>query len=122
MRSRFFSCLLFIIGGKRILDSFKNGNEEEVFDVFNLIVVLVLAIVTSIDAFAVGLSFALLHILPLVPALIIGLISGLFSIGGVYIGKRAGHFLGRRVDILGGVILILIGVRILFMHLGLECS
>ena len=117
MRSRFFSCLLFIIGGKMILDSFKNGNEEEVFDVFNLIVVLVLAIATSIDAFAVGLSFSLLHIMPLIPALIIGLISATFSVGGVYSGGKIGHILGKQVDVLGGVILILIGVRILLEHL-----
>lgn len=109
--------LLFVIGGKMILDSFKNGNEEEVPDVFNLIVVLVLAIATSIDAFAVGLSFSLLHIMPLIPALIIGLISATFSVGGVYSGGKIGHILGKQVDVLGGVILILIGVRILLEHL-----
>ena len=109
--------LLFIIGGKMIIDGIKDGHEEEAPDVFNLVAVFILAVATSIDALAVGLSFSFLHIVPLIPALIIGLISAIFSVGGVYSGGKVGHILGKRVDILGGIILILIGVRILLEHL-----
>jgi len=109
--------LLFIIGGKMIIDGIKDGHEEEAPDVFNLVAVFILAVATSIDALAVGLSFSLLHIFPLIPALIIGLVSAIFSVGGVYSGGKIGHILGKRVDILGGVILTLIGIRILLEHL-----
>ncbi|HOJ95359.1 MAG TPA: manganese efflux pump MntP family protein [Methanospirillum sp.] len=108
--------LLFIIGGKMILDGIKDGHEEEAPDIFNLVAVLILAVATSIDALAVGLSFALLHITPLIPAFIIGLISGFFSIGGVFTGGKVGHLVGKRIDLLGGCILILIGVRIVLEH------
>jgi len=110
------SGLLFIIGGKMAMEGIRDGHEEEAPDIFNLIPVLILAIATSIDALAVGLSFAFLHIVPFIPAVIIGLISGVLSIAGVYSGGKIGHILGRRVDILGGVILILIGIKILLEH------
>jgi putative Mn2+ efflux pump MntP len=109
--------LLFIIGGKMIFDGIKDGLEEEAPDVFNLVIVIILAVATSIDALAVGLSFSFLYIVPLIPAVIIGLISALFSIGGIFSGGKVGYVLGKRVDIPGGVILVLIGVRIILEHL-----
>ena len=105
--------LLFIIGGKMALEGIRDGGEEEPANVMNLVSVTVLAVATSIDALAVGISFAFLDVAPLIPAIIIGLVAFAFSIVGVGIGGKLGHLLGRRVDILGGVILILIGIRIL---------
>ena len=61
--------LLFIIGGKMVLDGIKDGHEEEAPDVFNFVAVFILAVATSIVTLAVGLGFSLLHIAPLIPAL-----------------------------------------------------
>jgi manganese efflux pump family protein len=111
------SFLLFIIGGKMLIEGIRNENEGDVPDIFNLVVILTLSVATSIDALAVGISYAVLNISPLIPSIIIGLVSGVVSISGVYGGGKAGHILGNRVDILGGVILLLIGVKILFEHI-----
>jgi putative Mn2+ efflux pump MntP len=82
----------------------------------NLLAVTWLAIATSIDALAVGISYAFLNMPVLVPALIIGIVAALFSCTGVFLGGKLGPLLGRRVDIVGGLILVLIGIRILLGH------
>lgn len=78
---------------------------------------IVLSVATSIDALAVGLSFALTGQQIGWPAFIIGITSLLFTIAGLLIGDRLGKHLGRRMEIVGGVILIGIGLRILLEHL-----
>ena len=78
---------------------------------------LLLSIATSIDALAVGLSFAVLNITILAPALIIGFITGGLSHAGIILGRKVGHLLEGKVEIAGGVILILIGLKILFEHM-----
>lgn len=110
------SILLFAIGGKMIYDGFQDTSGEEGIDVYNLSAVFVLAVATSIDALAVGISFAFLKVSPFVPAGIIGLVAAVVSVTGVYTGGKAGHLIGERVDILGGAILVLIGLRILLQH------
>jgi putative Mn2+ efflux pump MntP len=77
-----------------------------------------LSIATSIDALAVGLSLSFLEVSILTPAIIIGIITFALSFVGVYIGKRFGGFL-KKIGVLGGVILIGIGIKILFEHLGI---
>ena len=77
----------------------------------------VLSVATSIDALAVGLSLALLGVEIWHPALVIGLVALVFTAVGLHLGKRFGALLGRRMEIVGGVILIAIGVRILVEHL-----
>ena len=72
-----------------------------------------LAIATSIDAFAVGLTYALLNEEILMPSIIIGIVAFLFSIIGIFLGRKIGDYFGGRFQILGGVILILIGIKIL---------
>jgi putative Mn2+ efflux pump MntP len=78
---------------------------------------LLLAVATSIDSLGVGLSFALLATFILIPALVIGAVSAIFSFAGVLLGNRMAEHFGERVEILGGIILIGIGLRILLEHL-----
>ena len=73
----------------------------------------VLAIATSIDAFAVGITIALLKDPILISSAIIGIVAFLFSIAGIFIGKKLGNYVGDKFQILGGIILILIGIKIL---------
>ena len=107
--------LLAFIGAKMINDSAKSegSKEEEV----TLLIALVLAVATSIDALMVGLGFAFLETPILIPALIIGAVTFALSYLGFIFGSRMGVIFGRKVKALGGLILILIGIRILIEHL-----
>lgn len=109
--------MLFAIGGKMVAEGIRDGEDENVPEVLNLPAVTYLAIATSIDALAVGISFAVLNTPVLVPALVIGIVAAVVSYAGVYLGGKLAHVLGRRVDIAGGLILVLIGVKILLEHL-----
>ncbi|NLV28361.1 MAG: manganese efflux pump [Methanomicrobiales archaeon] len=107
------AALLFIIGGKMTYEGFSDRKEESP-DIFNILAIITLSIATSIDALAVGIGFAFLEIIPLIPSFIIGIISAVFSVAGIYTGGKVGHLLGKKVDILGGFILILIGLKVFF--------
>ena len=107
--------LLTLIGVKMIYESY--ALVEKTFNVRKFRVLLVLAIATSIDALAVGLSFALLEIPILTPALVIGSVTFLVSLSGVFIGHKAGKMMEKKAEVLGGLILIGIGVKILLQHL-----
>ncbi len=76
-----------------------------------------LAIATSIDAFAVGLSFAVLRVSIVWPVIIIGLVAALMSILGVYLGNRLGQTFGKRMEVIGGLILVSIGIRVVISHM-----
>ena len=114
--------LLGFIGGKMIWESF-GDEEDQHFNPSRLRTQLLLAIATSIDASAIGISFACTGFTELsqltMPLLIIGIVSFLFSIVGYHLGRRFGKTITRRIkpELLGGVILILIGVKILITHL-----
>ncbi|MGJ7029450.1 MULTISPECIES: manganese efflux pump MntP [Methanothermobacter] len=108
--------LLLIIGLKMIYESFML--EEDEFE-FNYRELFILSIATSIDAFAVGVSFALLDLSIWLPVLIIGVLSFIMSIGGSYLGERIGHIFENRTEALGGVILIIIGLKILLENTAL---
>jgi putative Mn2+ efflux pump MntP len=109
--------LLGLIGCKMIYESFrlKRGNEETAS--LSLYVLLMLSLATSIDALAVGLSFAFLKIPIATPIIVIGTVTFLLSFVGVAFGSKFGHLLGRKVEIAGAVILICIGTKILIEHL-----
>lgn len=109
--------ILTVIGGKMVVEGMATDKKKSVSDVGHLLAITVLALATSIDALAVGLSFAFLEVEVLVPALIIGLVAFGFSVAGVALGVRLERILGTRIEILGGLILIAIGARILFGHL-----
>jgi putative Mn2+ efflux pump MntP len=76
-----------------------------------------LSIATSIDALAVGFSLSVIGVSIWFPAFIIGLVAGVLTVVGMLVGRRIGDRWGPRVEILGGVVLIVIGTRILFEHL-----
>ena len=107
--------LLTIIGVKMIYESIRN-KPAKFLRAYTLKVILVLSIATSIDALAVGLSFSFLDISIFFPAIIIGVITFLLSFFGVYVGGRFGKVLKNRIEILGGLILIVIGLKILLEH------
>ncbi len=104
--------LLLIIGLNMIRESL-TGDGEEITDNFSFKEVTLLAIATSIDAFAVGITIALLKDPLLISSAIIGVVAFAFSIAGIFIGKKLGDYVGDKFQILGGVILIIIGFKIL---------
>ena len=104
--------LLLIIGVNMIRESIQ-GDDEDISDEFSFKEVTLLAIATSIDAFAVGITIALLKDPILISSAIIGIVAFLFSIVGIFIGKKLGNYVGDKFQIIGGVILILIGIKIL---------
>lgn len=112
--------LLAVIGGKMAVESFKkeeedSSKENEKLDVKEL---LVLAVATSIDALAVGITFAFLQV-SIVPAVsLIGVITFVLSAVGVFIGHKFGAKFKSKAELAGGIILILIGLKILLEHLG----
>ena len=78
---------------------------------------LVLSIATSIDALAIGFTLSLLNVFIVTPSIIIGIVTFALSFIGVYIGNRFGHFFENKIEAIGGLILIGIGIKILIEHL-----
>lgn len=112
--------LLCIIGGKMIIESFEEEKDSASFNIRSLKVILLLSVATSIDALAIGVGFAFLGFegaAIAVPIIMIALMSFAFGFAGCMLGKKAGEKLGSKVEALGGLILILIGVKILLEHL-----
>lgn len=108
--------LLVLIGGKMVYDS-RQIREEDDRDPLNLYILFTLAIATSIDALAIGVTFSFLDISILEPVLIIGLVTFILSLMGTYIGAFFGHIFEDKIELAGGIILIGIGVKILLEHL-----
>ncbi|HRF91648.1 MAG TPA: manganese efflux pump MntP family protein [Desulfobacter postgatei] len=109
--------LLAILGIRMVISGLKNESEKDVMTDYNNPMALVsMGVGTSIDAFAVGISFALLSIRIWYSAIIIGAVTFLASMTAIRIGKSAGTRLGRRVEIIGGLILIAIGLKIFLEH------
>lgn len=106
--------MLFAIGGKMIYEGIHGSEEEGKTDVLDIPAVSCLAVATSIDAFAAGISFAFLGMTILFPAIIIGIIAAIISCIGVFLGGKLAGVIGRRANIAGGLILVLLGIRILF--------
>jgi len=109
--------LLSFIGAKMIYEALKNNGEEEKEKTLKMRLLLTLAVATSIDALMVGLSFAFLQTSILLPVAAIGVVTFTLSFAGFYFGGILGKTFGHRIEILGGLILIAIGVKILVEHL-----
>jgi len=109
--------LLIIIGCRMIYEAFCSHQGKKLIRPTKLFVLFGLAIATSIDALAVGLSFSLLDTRIFLPALLIGVVTFALSFCGVMMGKSLGAKWGERAHVFGGIVLILIGIKILFEHL-----
>lgn len=110
------SGLLAFIGIKMIYEAFY-GSPDGKAGSLSYPVLFVLAVATSIDALAVGISFAFLKTSILEPAVIIGCVTFFISFCGAIVGYRIGHFFENEVEILGGLILIGLGIKILAEHM-----
>lgn len=110
--------LLGIIGGKMVKEAF-GENEENCNDDTNFKTMVILAIATSIDALAVGITFAFLKVNVFLAVTLIGIITFVLSVLGVKIGNKFGDKYERKAELAGGCILILMGIKILIEHLGI---
>jgi len=108
--------LLAFLGIKMIVEGLKKTNDDGTKDFSSTIVLLTIALGTSIDAFAVGISFALLNVMIWKSGILIGVVTFLASMTAIRIGKSAGERLGNKVEIIGGLILIAIGLKIFLEH------
>lgn len=110
--------LLAIIGGNMIKEAMSK-EEDEVNDSFSFRTMLPLAVATSIDALAVGISFAFLGVDIIEAAILIGITTFVLSGIGVFVGNIFGSKYKSKAELAGGIVLILIGLKILFEHLGI---
>ncbi len=110
--------LLVLVGGKMIWDSFHHEKEPtRAGDPTRGMTLLVLSVATSIDALAVGLSFAFLKA-PIVQAgVIIGVVCFLMTAAGMVFGRKLGELFGKKAELAGGLVLLGIGIKILWEHL-----
>jgi putative Mn2+ efflux pump MntP len=111
--------LLSAVGAKMIYESFKITPARESFNPSNIWVLLVLSVATSIDALAIGVTISLLPVSIAMAVVIIGLVTFMLSYLGVFIGKKFGHFFENKIEAVGGLILIALGLKILIQHLSL---
>ncbi|MCL2040210.1 MAG: manganese efflux pump MntP family protein [Bacteroidetes bacterium] len=111
--------LLFLgfVGIKLIYEAVKNKDELEIKkDFFRYRNILTLSLITSLDALAIGFSFALLHINILIPNVIISVVVGIMSLLGIFVGGKLSKMFSKIMKIIAGIILIIIGLLQLFEH------
>ena len=104
------------IGLKMIYESLKMDSNQEKKEL-SYYTIIILSIATSIDALAVGVSFVFLKVDILLPVILIGVITFIMSFIGVFIGNKFGKLFGSKIEIIGGLVLIGIGSKILIEHL-----
>ena len=108
--------LLSAVGGKMVYESFKIKPAEEIFNPSDIFILLILSVATSIDALVVGITLPLLRVSIALAVVIIGLVTFVLSYLGVFIGKKFGHFFESKIEALGGLILVALGLKILIEH------
>lgn len=109
--------LLAFIGGNMIKESFSKS--EELNDDFGFKTMFLMAVATSVDALAVGITFAFLNVSIIPAASLIGVTTFIIAAVGIYIGNVFGAKYKSKAELAGGIILVLIGVKILLEHLGI---
>lgn len=105
-----------VVGGKMVVESFRIKKEEKGFDPTKIGVLLVLSVATSIDALAIGATLSLITSSVFLAVCVIGVVTLVLSYLGVLVGKRFGHIFENKIEALGGVVLIFIGIKIVFEH------
>lgn len=112
--------LLSLVGGNMLREAVFGDDEDSAADkdATRGLTLVVLSVATSIDALAVGFSMSMLNIPIVTPALIIGMVAASFTVGGLYLGNRVAGFkrLSSWAEILGGLVLLAIGIKILIEH------
>jgi putative Mn2+ efflux pump MntP len=112
--------LLLLVGGKMLWEAFSaHEDTERDYDRLDVRQLIVLALATSIDALAVGITFAFVDVSIGWAVTLIGVTTAVLAFVGVVVGRRVGARFGKPAEIAGGVVLILIGTRILLDHLGI---
>lgn len=109
--------LLALVGSRMIRGAFQEEETSYNNDPSRGTTLVLLAIATSIDALAVGLTLAMLNVEVVSASVTIGVVTGLLSLLAIRLGNRLGTRFGKRMEVVGGVILLVIGVRILVQHL-----
>ncbi len=109
--------ILGLLGIKMIMESFKKEEDKAPLNPLSSKVMVSMAIATSIDALVVGFSFALLNFQIILSTILIGSITYIVAMLGMLFGKKIGERAGKRMEIIGGLMLIAIGSKILFEHL-----
>ena len=109
--------LVSLVGGRMVRSGLSSESESFGTDPSRGWTMVMLAVATSIDALAVGLSLAMLEVNVWYPAIVIGVVTATLSVLGLLAGQRLGAQFGKRMELLGGVILIVIGLRIVVSHL-----
>jgi putative Mn2+ efflux pump MntP len=109
--------LLGFVGIRMLLSGFNPEDDGQKNDPSRGWSLILLSLATSIDALAVGFSLGIVGIIIWYPAVVIGVVTGLVSLLGLQLGNRLGEKFGKRMEIAGGIVLILIGVKILLQHL-----
>lgn len=109
--------LLTYVGGKMIMESFGQKKKAYKTDPTRGWTLIILSVATSIDALAVGLSFSFLKMSILYPSIIIGLVAFVMTVIGMMFGEKLGKVMSKRIEVVGGIILIGIGFNILIEHL-----
>lgn len=106
--------LLAFVGAKMLWEALRHSGDKCNVNVSSWRILLWLTIATSIDALAVGVSYGVLQIEILQPCIVIGVVSSIFAVVGAAIGVFLGHILGNKAEIIGGVVLILLALKVLF--------
>ena len=109
--------ILAAVGGKMLFEAITNNEPLVNKDISRGWSLVSLALATSIDANAVGISFGIIDHAIIIPAIVIGVVASAMSLIGIKFGEKLSEFFGRKVEIVGGIILILIGVEIVIEHL-----
>jgi manganese efflux pump family protein len=109
--------LLGFVGGRMVQSGLDPDGQAFRTDPSRGRTLVLLSVATSIDAFAIGLGLAMLNIDVIYPSSVIGVVAAGFTLLGLAVGSRLGAWFGKRMEVLGGLVLIGIGVRVLLSHL-----
>ncbi len=109
--------LLIFVGSKMIRSGLKSSEKRIKTDPSRSFTLIILSIATSIDAFAIGLSLAMLEVSIWYPSVIIGVITAILCMVAIKLGNKLKSIFGKRMEFFGGILLIVIGIRILLSHL-----